>query len=89
MNDPKFTIDPDLLGMLRCPKDGSLLAIADEPLVARVNERIGAGLQRDAMDQLVELPIEAALVTETGSRLYPIRGGIPTLIADEAIPLSS
>lgn len=32
--------------------------------------------------------LEAALVREDGEWLYPIRGGIPILIEDEAIPIA-
>ena len=88
MNDSKYTIDAELLRMLRCPKEGCVLAMADESLIQELNERIEASDLRDAQDQLIRQPLQAGLVTQTGTRLYPIRGGIPTLIADEAILLS-
>ena len=74
--------------MLRCPKEGCVLAMAEEALIEKLNDQIKAGTLRDAQDQLVEQPLQAGLVTQTGTRLYPVRGGIPTLIADEAILLS-
>ena len=73
--------------MLRCPIDGTTLAIADAPLVSRLNDAITSGDLRDRQDQKVTEPIDAALVTEDGKRVYPVRGGIPTLIADESIDL--
>lgn len=87
MNEPKYAIDSDLLRMLRCPKEGSTLALADESLIQKLNDQIRRGELRDSQDQKVEASMEAGLVTESGNRLYPIRGGIPTLIADEAIEL--
>lgn len=80
-------IDPELLAMLRCPLDGGQLQVAEEPLVARVNEAIEKGQARDRLDQRVELPIDGGLVSQGSGLLYPVRGGIPTLVADEAIRL--
>ena len=85
MNEQNYAIDRELLHLLRCPKDGSMLAIADDSLVEQLNEKIKLGELRDGRDQKVEQLIEAGLVTESRHRLYPIRGGIPTLIADEAM----
>ena len=87
MNEQENVINANLLRMLRCPKEGDLLAIADDSLIQKLNEQIKRGELRDAQDQKIQEPIEAALVTASGSRVYPIRGGIPTLIADEAIEL--
>tara|TARA_R110002049_G_scaffold4601_5_gene32749 strand:- start:1047374 stop:1047577 length:204 start_codon:yes stop_codon:yes gene_type:complete len=61
--------------------------MADDSLLAKLNDQIGQGTLRDALDQKVDQPLQAGLVTASGTRLYPIRGGIPTLIADEAIPI--
>jgi len=80
-------IDPELLQMLRCPIDGIPLQLASESVVARLNEAIAQGEARDRMDQKLTDPVDAALVTADGRRGYPIRHGIPTLIADEAIVL--
>jgi len=80
-------IDEKLIQMLRCPVDGGALQLADTELVARVNDRIEKGEIRDPLDQRVEQPIDGGLLNEAGNRLYPIRGGIPSLVADEAIVL--
>ena len=80
-------IDAKLLAMLRCPLEGSELAIADESLLARLNELIEQGELRDRADQKVLEPIEVGLVTADQKRVYPVRGGIPTLIPDQAIEL--
>ena len=80
-------IDQKLITMLRCPVDGSKLVLAENTLVQRVNEAIGRGQVRDGQDQRITQPIDSGLLSADSSRLYPIRGGIPTLIADEAIEL--
>ncbi len=82
-------IDPDLLAMLRCPLTKAQLQFADESTTAQVNEAIHRGEARDQVDQRVEDPIEGGLVSDTAGLLYPIRDGIPTLIAEQAIRMTS
>ena len=82
-----MSIDNKLLQMLRCPIDGSTLAIAEKSAVAAMNAAIAAGELRDRLDQKVEEPIDGALVTPDQKRAYLIRSGIPTMIADESVTL--
>ncbi|MGB7328054.1 MAG: Trm112 family protein [Rubripirellula sp.] len=78
-------VDPKLICRLRCPIDGTPLHLASDSLVESVNQAIAAGEKRDRHDQKISSLIEGGLVDQQGNRLYPIRGGIPTLVADEAI----
>ena len=78
-------IDPKLLNMLRCPIGGETLSLADETLIRSVHDAIDRGEARDRLDQKVNENIDGGLVTTSGQWLYPIRGGIPTLVAEEAI----
>lgn len=80
-------IDPELLELLRCPVDGSPLRPAEPELVEQLNRLLRDGELRDQNDARVEEPLEAALVNADGSRAYPVRDNIPTLIPGEAIPL--
>jgi len=82
-----MTIGPEILPILRCPSGGGSLSLADSGVIERVNQMIAQGKARDQLDQLVQEAIDAGLVNQSADRLYPIRGGIPTLIADEAIGL--
>ena len=82
-------IDPDLLANLRCPIDGGKLQIADEALVRRIQTAIERGEARDRLEQRVSETIEGGLVNQDMQWLFPIRSGIPTLVADEAIDLRS
>ena len=82
-------IDPDLLAILRCPIDGGKLQIADEALVRRIQTAIERGEARDRLEQRVSETIEGGLVNQDMQWLFPIRSGIPTLVADEAIKLRS
>ena len=80
-------IDEKLIGMLRCPVEGGPLQLVGPEMIARINQDIEHGDVRDALGQRIELPIQGGLINESKRRLYPIRSGIPTLVADEAIML--
>lgn len=83
--EPNRMIDLKLIALLRCPSDGSQLELASETAVHEVNARIEAGQARTVDDEKVTTPIDSGLVSSRSQRVYPIRGGIATLIASEAI----
>ncbi len=76
-----------LIRVARCPIDGTRLVLAEKTVVQQQNRSIVAQQTRDRLDQKVTQEIEGGLVNESKTWLYPIRSGIPTLMADEAIPL--
>jgi len=78
-------IDAKLLELIQCPIDGQSLELANEDLIVKLNAAIKEGRVRDRSDQAVGEPMEEGLVTADGKRVYPSRGGIPTLVADNAI----
>lgn len=84
-------IDPKLLNLLRCPVGGGQLKIAESAIIDQLNRQIAQPDHplRDRQDQRVETPLDGGLVDASGQWLYPIRVGIPTLIADQAIRLTS
>lgn len=81
-------IRPELLTMLRCPVERTPLALADEALVARLNEQIAAGQIRNRGGDLCDQPLDGGLLTADAKAIYPIFDGIPVLLADEALELS-
>jgi uncharacterized protein YbaR (Trm112 family) len=81
-------IDPQLLQILRCPQDQSELSLADVALIARVNERISAGTLATVGGQQLKKRIDGGMVRAAGDLMYPIVGGIPVMLADEAIDVS-
>lgn len=85
--EEKKMIDEKLLTLIQCPISGQTLQVLPDDALANLNEKIAQGLVRDASDQLVESALDQGLVTADGARLYPVRGGIPTLIADSSIEL--
>ena len=81
-------VDPELLAILVCPEDHSALALAPAPLVEAVNAAIARRALKNREGKAIEAPIEAGLVRADGAWLYPIIGGIPVMIVEEAIPLA-
>lgn len=76
-----------LLAILRCPEDHSLLSPAEEAIVSQLNVAIRAGRLRNLAGQRVDRLLEGGLVRAAGDLLYPIIDQIPIMLRDEAIPL--
>ncbi len=81
-------INPQLLEILRCPQDHSELLLADAALVLSVNKQINAGTLLTIGGQIMKKPIDGGLVRAAGDLMYPIIGGIPVMLADEAINIT-
>lgn len=83
-----MTIDQKLLELLLCPATRRPLRLADADLVSRVNRAIAAGNLRNAAGEPLTRPLDGGLLRDDGAVLYPILDDIPSLLADEGIPLS-
>ena len=81
-------LSDEFIQMTRCLETGTSLHLAEPPCCERLNRAITAGKIQNRMGQLVQREIEAGLVNEDQSLLYPIYDDIPQLLLDEAIPLS-
>ena len=81
-------IPDDLLEMLRCPVTRQTLAPANADQLARLNVYMAAGRLRNAAGLPVADPLDAALVRADGTAAYPVRDGIPVLLADELVTFS-
>jgi uncharacterized protein YbaR (Trm112 family) len=80
-------LDSKLLSILCCPETRQPLSLAGEECIALLNNAINAGTLKNVAGEAVTETISEALVTPDGSRVYPVREGIPVLLADEAVLL--
>ena len=71
-----MSLSEELISRLRCPETRQSLGVADDATLEKIRERCGR-------------EIEAALIRDDGRRAYPIRGGFPILLLDEAIELGA
>ncbi len=82
-------IQPELLAILACPESRQPLAMADDALLQRVNASIEEGGVTNVGGAAVDQSLEAGLVREDGTIVYPVRDDIPVLLVDEGIPVSA
>ena len=81
-------VDPTFLQHLRCPVTGSPLRLLEADALTRINDAI---TQRRAVNQIgdvLEQPLSDALSNADQSLLYPVWDDIPSLIPEEALPMT-
>ncbi|HEV8542367.1 MAG TPA: Trm112 family protein [Verrucomicrobiae bacterium] len=77
----------ELLEFLCCPETHQKLRFAENSVIEALNRRIARGELKARGGKPVSVPIEGGLIREDAKYLYPVRGNIPVLIIEEAIPL--
>ncbi|MFT5287205.1 MAG: hypothetical protein ACI8TQ_003385 [Planctomycetota bacterium] len=87
--EDKTVIDKELLEILACPETHQKLAEAGDDVLAAINAKISAGEMKNVGGEAVTDPIEAGLVREDGTIVYPIRDAIPVLLIDEGLTTSA
>ena len=80
-------IDPELLKIMCCPETHQPIAPAESALIEELNQQIAIGQIKNRAGQVVKEKIDGGLVREDRKFLYPIRGNIPVMLIDEAIPI--
>ena len=80
-------ISKELLDILVCPEDHTRLELADDRLIAHLNQAIEAGTLANRGGAKLGAPLDGGLIREDGRILYPIVDEIPVMLLDEAIEL--
>ncbi|MFA6600124.1 MAG: hypothetical protein WCU74_03800 [Candidatus Omnitrophota bacterium] len=80
-------LDKSFVDILCCPETKENVSIAEEALIAKVNDRIRKGQMKNRAGAAVTEPIEAGLIREDRQYLYAVRNGIPVMLIDEALPV--
>ena len=78
-------IDSELLQMLRCPVTKSRLTSATSSDIENLNRRIQDGEIANRAGERVAAPLENGFINEDRSLIFPVRGEIIILTADQAI----
>ena len=79
----------ELLNLLRCPETYQTLTEAPSETVAKINQKIAAGLLQTRSGQKITEKIDGGFIRQDGLYLYPIRDNLPIMLIDEAISLAS
>ncbi len=82
-------IDKDLLAILCCPDTKQDVSLADEALIATLNEAMRRGQLKNKANKLVTEPLDGGLIRSDRTMLYPIRENIPVILIEEGIPLQA
>lgn len=81
-------VSDSLLDMLACPETREPLRQVNRRLLTRLNEEVAAGRLRNIAGMPVEIPLDDALIADSGHKIFPIFDNITVLITDEAIELT-
>jgi uncharacterized protein YbaR (Trm112 family) len=79
-------VDKELLEILCCPETKQDVALVDEEVIRKINQKIEAGSLKNRGGEIIKEKIDAGLLREDKKYLYPIRDDIPIMLIDEAIP---
>lgn len=80
-------LDAELPDILVCPDTHQPLRLADEELLGEINASVSRGELRNRGGSVVTQALQAALVSEDGRHVYPVRDDIAIMLIDESIEL--
>jgi uncharacterized protein YbaR (Trm112 family) len=81
-------ISNELLAILCCPETKQGLTVADASLIEKINQKIEKRELKIRSGEVAAPKIEGGLVRADKQYLYAVRGDIPVMLIDEAIPLT-
>ena len=80
-------LDKDLLAILCCPDTKQEVRLAENSLIAKLNEAVISGQLKNRANQPVTELLDGGLIRSDKKMLYPIREDIPVMLIEEGIPL--
>lgn len=81
-------MDKNLLDIICCPVTRLPLEILDAARLDTLNAAIRNGAVQNTSDEAVADAFTEALISRDGRLVYPVRDGIPVLLAEESIQWS-
>lgn len=72
----------ELLEVVCCPLTQQKLAWLLKDAIEELNSRISAGKVVNKKGEVLKEELEAALVSEDGKIIYPVKNGIPMLLVE-------
>ncbi len=82
---PRMAVDRKLLEILCCPVTRVPVERLPAAKLRLVNEAIRGGRVKQADGSTVETELSEALITSTGTTIYPVEDGIPLMLEDRSI----
>lgn len=80
-------MDKRLLTILRCPVSHKGLSVLKKDSLEQINTAIRSGELVNHDGVKLGEPLDEALVTDDGKRVYPVADGIPVLLEGESISM--
>ena len=80
-------ISQDLLDILVCPETKANLSLAEDGLIAELNQKLDKGELVNKAGNKIDAKFEAGLVREDKKVLYRIENDIPIMLIEEGVEL--
>jgi uncharacterized protein YbaR (Trm112 family) len=82
------TMDPRLLTLLRCPQTRGILRGATATELEQFNAAIRNSALRNRNGEVIGELLDDCLICDSAGLCYPVRDGLPLLLAGEAFEVS-
>ncbi len=83
-----MSVDKRLLEILVCPVTKVPVKALPKDRLERLNQGVSAGTVRYVSGELVDAPLDEALITEDGKTIYRVNSGIPVMLEEQGIATS-